>query len=103
MRLNTNKDYHTVIKIGALIIAALLLFLTIALPLEHQHIHVLETDPHSCPIYLLERSLLLLAISIWVLLVGHILRSSFILKDYAISHAPFSVRFFFLKRPPPIS
>ena len=103
MRLKTSLNLqHTGPFIG-LILAALFLGFFLALPLGHELFHSGEPEPETCPVHLLESSLLLLAVAFWSLFF-----LCFSPQDRPLTHRSvplpiFCARFFYRQRPPPHS
>ena len=103
MRLNTGINSQRTGPFIGLILAALLLGFLLALPLGHQLFHSGETELETCPVHLLESSLLLLAVAFWSLSLLCFSLQDRPLAPRSVPLPLFCARFFYRQRPPPHS
>jgi len=101
MRLNTGINSPRTGPLIGLILAALLLGFLLALPLGHQLFHSGEPEPETCPVHLLESSLLLLVVAFWSLFLLYFRPQDRPLAPRSVTLPLFCARFFHRQRPPP--
>ena len=103
MQLKASLDSQYTRPLIGLILASLFLGLFLALPLGHQLVHPGEACSKTCPVHLLESSLLLLAVGVGSLFVLSVSIQGRPLARRSVSLPLFYARFFYRKRPPPNS